>query len=179
MPATAYMTPAQWALTTDARTIADLCSDSGTPVDLTTDETAPALLSAASGHLVAACLVSGIYSTDDLALVAANTGDPSQSLMFEIIGQIASAALLRRRLGATNEVAKALKEEAEQYLDLLRNGKRLFSVPGNTNNIEAGQVEVDGPTLARMQQVNGITIRTKNFYPSVAQRLPRGRAWGG
>jgi len=175
--AIAYMTPDQWQLYLDGNSLADLLSDSGTPANIASSPAAYQLLSAASGHLLAACLVSGIYSADDLALVAANTGDPSQSLMFEIIGQIALVSLLRRRPEkGSAETTTSLREEAEQYLDLLRQGKRLFAVPGNSGNIEAGQVEVDGPTLPTMRRVNGITIRTKNYYPSVAQRLPRGRS---
>jgi hypothetical protein len=176
MTATAYMTPAQWVYLSDANTLADLLSDSGTPVGLSTSPVAAQLLSQASGHLLAACLVSGIYSPEDLQKIASNDGDPSQSLMFEIIGQLATVSAIRRRPEKmSSENAKALREEAENYLDLLRNGKRLFAVPGNPGNIEAGQVEVDGPSLATMRQVNGITIRTRNYYPSVAQRLPRGR----
>ena len=176
MTAIAYMTPAQWAMLSDINTLQDLLSDSGTPIDLTTSDVAAQLLSQASGHLLAACLVSGIYSPEDLNAIATNTGDPSQSLMFEIIGQLATVSAIRRRPEKmSSENAKALREEAEGYLDLLRNGKRLFAVPNNPGNIEAGQVEIDGPTLPTMQKVNGITIRTRNYYPSVAQRLPRGR----
>lgn len=179
MTAIAYMTPAQWALLSDSRTLCDLLSDSDTPInDLSSSPVALQLLSQASGHLLAACLVSGIYSADDLNAVATNAGDPSQSLMFEIIGQLATVAACRRRpekMGS--ETLKSMREEAEMYLDLLRTGKRLFAVPGNSGNIEAGQVLIDGPTLPTMQRVNGITIRTRNYYPSVAQRLPRGRAW--
>ncbi len=180
MPALAYMTPAQWLLQYDANTIGDLCSDTGTPVTpaaLATNPVALQMLSSASGHLQAACAVSGIYSVEDLNAIAGNDGDPGQSLLFEIIGQMAMVLAMRRRpekLGS--ETLKQLREEVEQYLDLLRNGKRLFLVPDNTGNVTAGQVTVDGPTLATMQRVNGITIRTRNYYPSVAQRLPRGRA---
>lgn len=179
MTAIAYMTPAQWSLLADARTLCDLLSDSDVPIsDLTNSPVALQLLSQASGHLLAACMVSGIYTAADLQGVANNAGDPSQSLMFEIIAQLATVAACRRRpekMGS--ETLKSMKEEAEAYLDLLRNGKRLFAVPGNPGNVEAGQVLIDGPTLPTMQRVNGITIRTRNYYPSVAQRLPRGRAW--
>lgn len=177
MSFTAYATPADWAKYSDIRTLKDLCSDSGTAAsDLASNAIALELLKAASGDVLAACLVSHLYEPEDLDLIAATDGH-SQSLLKQLVCKIATIAAIRRRpdrIGA--ESLKVLLEETEDYLDRLRSGKRLFVVPGSTSQPDAGTVEVDGPTLATMERVNGISIRTRNYYPSVAQRLPRGRA---
>lgn len=154
----------------DANVIADLVSDDGVPAqDVTTDPNVAKSLSAAASQINAAVMVSNLYSPADLASL---TGDDREMLL-ELNCQLAMSKLIRRRpekFGADGY--RELVEEGEERLEQLRKGQRLFNLPAQE---EAGLPEVDGPTVATVEQLNLITARTKNFYPDFGRRLPLGR----
>jgi hypothetical protein len=154
----------------DERTIKDLLSDTGEPIaDLTGNTALTALLEAASGRVEAALLVARIYSTDQLAALTGN----SLALLKDIVCDLTMAKLLRRRpekYGA--DAIKAASQEAEEYLDRLRKGERLFDIDAN---ITAGLPKVEGPSTLDYEWLNLIPDRTQRFYPARMRRLPLGR----
>lgn len=155
----------------DERDIRDLVKDDGTAASgsLTANTLVLAALTSASGHVLAAAANSQNYTETDLAALTGN----AQALLVDIVCQLAMVRLHRRRANNLNhEVFKALNEEAEAYLDMLRKGQRIFPVEAHQ---AAGLPTIGGPTAVDYERMNLITSRTKHFYPSVASRLPLGR----
>ena len=154
----------------DEQTVKDLLSDTGTYTGtLSTDTKLTALLQAASGAVEAACGVSNLYMPTDLAALTGNT----QVLLKELVCQLTLVLLVRRRPEKYgNEYWQAIRKEAEDYLDRLRKGERLFD---DANKRQAGLPTIDGPSAVQYQYLNLIPSRTRNFFPSVGQRLPLGR----
>lgn len=169
-----HSTAADLLLYYDERTVRELLSDSGQPAagDLSADPRLAVLLKAASGRLEAACFVSENYSADELATMSEN----SRSLAAELCSTLVMAMLMRRRpTNYTVETIEAMTSGAEDYLQQLRNGARLFDVG---NHAKAGKPSVEFPTTAEIADLNSITQRTKNFYPNPAARLPISRGGG-
>lgn len=156
---------------TDANTIADLLSDDGTPIaDPSADTKLSTLFLAASGQVEAACGVSSLYTPDELAALTGN----SQALLKQLVCCLAMVGLVRRRPEKWgSDYWQAIRQEAEDYLDKLRKGERLFD---DSTKRDAGLPTIDGPTAIDYQNLNLIQSRTRNFFPSVGQRLPIGRA---
>ena len=153
----------------DERDIADLASDDGTPVaDLATDAKVTAALSSASGRINSAVMVADLYQAADLSGLS---GDDAEFLK-DITCALAMGFLLRRRSSRYQEIYAAVVKQAEEQLELLRSGKNLFNVAEVKS---AGQPSVDGPTAAEYALQNGISDRTRNYYPARATRLPTNR----
>lgn len=151
----------------DETVIADLASDTGTPVEnLTADAKVLAALSAASGKVNSAATVAERYTVEQLAAL---TGDDLE-LLKQITCTLAMARLLTRRPGSRYvETYKESIQEAEDFLERLRRGERVFAV---ADVREAGQLAVDGPTVVEYERLNLLPDRTRNYYPSRASRLP-------
>ncbi len=166
----AYASPGDLVDRYDERTISELLSDTEEPVaDITSNDKLLAILAGASGRVDAALLVSGNYTTDELTSLTGN----SLALLKDIVCDLAMGRLLRRRpekIGADSIAAAS--QDAEDYLDRLRKGERLFDVG---SHVDAGQPEVTGPTTLDYARLNLIPDRTKNFYPPRSKRLPIGR----
>ena len=169
---TAYATSADLLDFVDARTVGDLLSDTGDPVTtvgIASDTTLPVLLQAASGQVEAACGTSDLYTPVQLAALTGN----SQSLLKQLVCTLALVALVRRRpekYGSKHW--QNIRKETEEYLDRLRDGQRLFDDPSKR---EAGLPTIDGPSAMTYQYMNMLPSRVRNYFPSVAQRLPLGR----
>jgi phage gp36-like protein len=166
----AYADPSDMIVRYDEQTVKDLLSDTGEPiVDLTTNAKLLALLEAASGRLEAALLVARHYTVVELSALTGN----SLALLKDIVCDLTMTKLLRRRPEKFgSDAIKAASQEAEEYLDRLRNGERLFDVPAH---IDAGLPSVDGPSTIDYQNLNLIPDRTQRFYPARMRRLPLGR----
>jgi len=165
-----YATSADLTNFADENTVSDLLSDTGTYTGtLSTDTKLTALLQAASGAIEAACGVSNLYMPTDLAALTGNT----LVMLKELTCQLTMVLLVRRRPEKYgSEYWQAIRKEAEDYLDRLRRGERLFD---DANKRMAGLPTIDGPTAIDYQTLNLIPSRTRNFFPSVGQRLPLGR----
>lgn len=158
----------------DEQSIRDLLSDNGQPVTatLSADPKLAELLKSASGRLEGACFVSKNYSATELA----DMSDNSKALAAEICAYLTMAMLMRRRPERFNaETCRGMAEDAENYLQQLRNGARLFDVG---DHADAGTPQVEFPTTVEIQDLNAITQRTRNFYPRPERRLPISRGGG-
>lgn len=158
----------------DNREIRSLLSDTGQSVDgnLANDPKLAEMLKSASGRLEGACFVSENYSAEELASMSEN----SLALAAEICANLTMGMLMRRRIGRVSlEQCQAITDHAEDYLQQLRNGARLFDVG---RHAEAGKPSISWPTPVQLNDLNAITSRTQNFYPSAASRLPISRQGG-
>lgn len=166
-----YATPSDLADRFDARTLRDLASDTGEAVaDITSDPHALVALADASGRVDAAVLVGGLYTTDQLGDLTGN----SLALLKRLVCDLAMCYMMSRRPERYgSEALAAMHKAADEYLELLRKGERLFDVDVA---IAAGRPTVDGPVVTDYETMNLIPDRTSNFYPSRGSRLPIGRA---
>lgn len=154
----------------DSRTLADLASDTGTPEgDLSTSDRVSTALEDASGRIDAAVMQGRMYEADDLAGLTGN----SLALLKRIACELAVAYLMScrpERFGA-EEIAAAGKA-AEDYLERLRKGERLFVV----EKVQDAQLPtIDGPTAVDYNRLNMIPERCHGYYPRRSTRLPIGR----
>lgn len=167
-----YATAADLIARFDANTIADLASDTGEPAgDISAAPRVLTALEDASGRVDAACMVSDLYTAADLAALTGN----GLALLKRIVCDIALANLLGARPEKYGtEFFKAIDERAEEYLERLRKGARLFPIQAQK---DAGLPSVDGPSAVDIDEdhLNLVTSRTHNFYPHAARRLPFGR----
>jgi phage gp36-like protein len=166
----AYATVDDFVAAFDEQTLRDLASDTGIPVEsLSTSTAVTTALDAGAGRIEAACLVGEMYTDSDLTAL---TGNPA-ALLKRLNSEAALLYLIARRPEKYgSDYFKALDERLEKYLTQLRAGDRLFPTDAA---VSAGLPEIDGPTAVTYERLNMITSRTKNFYPSVGQRLPIGR----
>lgn len=156
----------------DERVLMDLVSDTDEPEqDLPNSARITSALESGSGAVEAACFTAELYTPAQLSALTGN----ALSLLKDIVCQLALVKLLRRRPEKyASEDVHAMKEEAEEYLDRLRKGERLFwSTDGEQAG--AGLPTINGPTALTYTRLNMIPDRTKNFYPGRASRLPIGR----
>jgi len=169
----AYATATDLTARFDWRIIADLVSDDGSQVSegsLASDDKVDAALDDASGRIESALTVARIYSTTDLAALTGN----SLAMLKRITCELAMTFLIgRRQEKFLDPSLAAVEEKAEQYLDRLRKGERLFG--GQDEAQGAGLPTIDGPTVTTYETLNLLPERTRNFYPHRSSRLPLGR----
>jgi len=171
-----YCTVDQLLSHVDENDVRDLLSDSGQKVagDLSTNPKLVELIASASGRLEAACFIGENYTAAELAALSAN----SVALAAEIVAMLVRATLYGRRPGRfAVEFVRDLRQQAEDYLQQLRNGHRLFDV-GTDSHQDAGKVSLEYPTTLQIQDQNLITSRTRNFYPLAERRLPISKGGG-
>lgn len=159
----------------DETVLGDLLSDDGTPVapgELAENAKLLAILDAAAGRIDSAATVARLYDPADLAALAL-TPSPASALLKELNCTLAMARLLKRRAGSRHqeEFEDAVKD-AEEFLERLRKGERVFGLEANR---EAGLPTIDGPTAIDYQRLNLLPDRTLHYYPARANRLPLGR----
>jgi len=166
----AYATPQDMIRYYDETIVADLVDDGGEGVaDLMNDPTLLAILDSASGRVESACAVANLYKPDDLAALAG----PSKALLAELVCDLAMVRLLKRRQGTKYQELRDQVKDAEEHLDRIRKGERIFG--GMAEVREAGLPQVEGPTTATYERLNLIPDRTRNFYPARSTRQPIGR----
>lgn len=170
----AYAVPQDLVSYYDASVVADLASDTEMPEsDLNSSRIVLKLLAFASGRINSAASVAARYSAEDLALL---TGDDKEVLT-ELCCTLAMGKLLGRRPGSQHaEAYQEHIEAAEEFLDRLRKGERVFAFE---ENVEAGLPLVDGPTTVDYTRLNLIPDRIRHYYPSRGSTIPRGRQYGG
>ena len=112
------------------------------------------------------------YSTLDLADLDAN----SLSHLKRIICVVAMSFLFRRRPGIHAEMAKAIREEADEWLRRLSTGEDVFGLTASSAHRDAGQPALSGITSAQIDTRNFLASRlATRCMPSVAERQPLDR----
>lgn len=164
-----YATPADLLKRFDARTVGDLAADDGkrvVPSALLTDPNVSAVLDDASGEIEAALLQGERYSATDLANLTGN----SQQYLKRICCEIAFGLLWRRRPWADDQQRLDAIKRADEHLERLRKGERVFDVVAVK---DAGLPDVTGVTIADLENLNLLRDRTFHYYPARAPRAFR------
>ena len=154
----------------DARSIAQLASDTGTAIAITqfsTDVNVTAALDSAEGEILSALLVGGRYTADDLTAL---TGS-HQAYLKDLICRVAMLLLLRRRPKVDAKLYEQLNKFWETNLKALQDGKAIFG--GNQSDIDASRANVDGISYNDMVNINSIRTRKGRYFP--VPDLPVGR----
>lgn len=166
-----YCSAAEFLKRYDARTIADLCSDSGTPVGgagaaisaiitaLASDANLAEILLAASGKLEAACMAGQRYTQADLALIVGSTG-ATGSYLKSIVADIALPMCYRRRPDITMPTFPQV-EEAERILNALSQGLRIF---GLQEVMDAGHIDHEMDDVEDVRNRYLVTYHAKRLF---------------
>lgn len=158
----------------DNTVVAQLCADDDQEVpaeDLATNTNLLAALADASGDVESAMLIGERYTTAQLDALTGN----SLGKLKRITSTIAMAYLLERRPVVHLSNAEKLLERAEQYLEQLRTGQRIFNV---TDNVVDKQLPtISGPTTAKYDELRLLPDRmVTRYFPEQANRLPTTRS---
>lgn len=152
----------------DARTLGDLCSDDGNKVAesaLATNLKMTAMLSSATGKIVAACLRAQRYTRAELDTLAAAGTDGSDHLI-DVTCQICFWMLWRRKPYTDNQQRVEAQQAAEEYLEMLRNGDHVFDIERTQ---EAGTPKTDTVTRIEINDQWDMWVdraRSGHFYPA-------------
>lgn len=156
---TSYCSAAQFAQYIDVRMIRDLVRDDGTranQADAFSETLLPELLLACSGEVESACLVGQRYTPEDLqALTGA-----SQALLRKTVAWLAVGALYERRGYADRELPAGI-EKAEQRLERLRLGERIFGIQ---EVMDAGNPRTTFFDQRDLDLFNGVTTQARRFF---------------
>lgn len=165
----------------DVRIIADLLSDTGTPIGVIADtdpiQVDPVvvaantdlakMLKAASGKLESAVLIGGRYTPGDLILLTgadparAEMADANQAyLIAEIVAGIVIPMLYRRRPNITMPKLDIV-EDSKEYLAALANG---MAVLGLQQSIDAGRAEEQIETVVDVARRNEASWQARRAF---------------
>jgi len=153
----------------DARTIADLISDSGSPVAETAVPNHPKVtvaLEDAEGEVVGNLQAFGRYTIASLSLL---TGS-AQSFLKRVIAEIAMINLIVRRPDLSSEDLERHEKIRSQWLERLQQGNMILA-DENTDD-SASRVSIDGATLGETAELNMVRDRSRYFPTRV---YPNGR----
>jgi len=174
--AASYCTPLQLFICSDVRTVAQLLSDTDTPIGfipatnsidktvVANDPTLALLLQAASGKLEGAVTKGNMYSPGDLILLTTGSFATANSAMWiaQIVAGITIASLYRRRPDVMMPKIPMV-EESEAILDALADGSKILPLQ---ETMDAGRMNNQIEQLADVQQ---------RFMPSYENRRVLGR----
>jgi phage gp36-like protein len=155
----------------DERTLKDLCRDDGTAeTNLSSSDRMETALQDATAAIDMACQTGRMYLPVDLAALS---GSDRHGLR-RICCEITLSYLIQARPEKFKDADHPIHQRAEEYLDRLRKGERVFNIDANKN---AGVVFHDGlSALDYKLYGNWIPDRLGgHFYPARSQRLPLGR----
>jgi len=143
----------------DKRTVARLCSDTGTAIAdgaLASDPNLAAALLDATGAVEAACLVSGRYSPTDLAAL---TG-AAQAHLYRLLSRLTTLFLWERRPDLEMPMPPLIKEALDE-LELIRKGERLF---GTVEAVDAGVVQSPKMTEAKVRDRAEVSYQSRRLF---------------
>lgn len=153
----------------DVRTIADLVSDSGSPVSESAVANHPKVIEAledAEGEVVATLSALGRYTIESLSEL---TGT-ARKFLIRIIAELAMVNLIGRRPDLSLEDMERHNKIREQWLDSLQNGHSILANENIDNS--ASRPSVDGATLGETANLNMVRDRSR-YFPS--RVYPNGR----
>ncbi|MGH7743822.1 MAG: phage protein Gp36 family protein [Candidatus Dormibacteria bacterium] len=162
----AYADPQDLINRYSSQTLGDLVADDGNAVSeagLLTDPKIMASLSDGAARINAAILQAGRYKLSDLATLM---GDDA-SLLIRMNCDLAWSNLLRRKTTSKIEDVKAAKEDAEFWLEELREGKDVFNL---ASAITAGNPSVSSPTIHQYSEQNLIVDRCRSRFGAYPAR---------
>jgi phage gp36-like protein len=169
---TAYATGDDLVIRYDIDLVGDLSTDERESMDRDEVASSPrvaAALGDASGEVEVALLAGGRYSVEQLQGLSGN----ALNHLKQIVCGLAMAALYRRRPeSADREFIESITKNARDAIQALRRGENIF---GLQEVIDAGIVELTGPSAIDIRNRNDLSVRMGRFFPQPASRLPRGQ----
>lgn len=171
--ASSYCSAAEFLKRIDKRTVADLCSDTGTPVTegaLAANVNLLAALEDASGDVEAAALMGGRYSNADLAALITDDGVGAAKLR-RIVSDLAIAYLFERRPSPDLDRQPQAVERALKFLELLASGERIF---GFQEVMDDGVMDDIKETPAIVEARNLPTYIARRLFGRRANRTSQG-----
>ena len=171
-----YLTGAQLFNYCDVRTCADYLFDKrqrlgGTDPDPAVVAASPILaelILAAGGELESAAFVSEAYEPVDLQTILAGNGNGAAKIR-ELMAGLVLRRMFRRR-PQKQPMQLDVVEEAEQWLALLAEGKRIF---GTLEAAGAGLPEVHVETPGEFWARQGTVVLGSRFFGLRSQRRPQ------
>lgn len=163
---TAYASSSDLSARFDVRTLRQLASDTGTPVEeaaLSANTRLSTALLAASGMVEAACTAGKRYAPADLAAL---TG-ASAAYLKDIVCDLAMGRLWMARPAETGELPKCYTE-AQKTLKDLRSG---FLVFGLVEQQEAGNMEAVREYAADVDERDMVTTQAGRFFGRRANKV--------
>lgn len=160
----------------DVDVVGDLATDdrnSQDRIEVPTDPNVAVALESASGEVEGALISGGRYSIDDLTGL---TGS-SLALLKTIVCAVAMRDLLERRPGSYPELLEKIQAKVDRWLEQLTSGAALFGSLEDTH-ADAGTPTVDGPSTAKMDELNLLPSRMSRYFPNMEQRLPKRQQHG-
>lgn len=156
---TAYASANDLIARYDVEIVGELATDNRVTLSrsdvLSHTNVATALLSA-SGEVDVALRAGQRYTPAQLLTL----DDNSRSHLVDIVCAFAMARLFRRRPGVHDEMAKSIREQADEFKKLLATGVNIFGIVDDTSNLDASVPQVTGAT--------SIEIYDRNFFPARA-----------
>lgn len=153
----------------DIRVIADLCSDSNSPVSPAAVATHPKVLIAledAEGEALGTLQALGRY--DETKLLAL-TGS-AKAFLKRIIVELAMVSLISRRPNLEADDIEKHEKIRSLWLERLQQGAAIFADENTSDS--ASRPSVDGATLGELSSLNMLRERSRYFAVRV---LPEGR----
>jgi phage gp36-like protein len=153
----------------DERVIADLVSDSGSPVAGQAVLHHPRVITAledAEGEVVGTLQALGRYTIESLQAIDGTAA----SFLKRIICEIAMINLITRRPDLKVEDLERHEKIREAWLERLQQGNLILATEDMDNS--AARADVDGATLSEFHNLNLMRDRSRYFPTRV---LPRGR----
>lgn len=159
----------------DCEVVGQLATDDRTPLlrkDIPEHPGVETAIKSAIGEVRSRIRIGQRYTDEDL-----NTLDEySQEHFRTVVCVVAMSRLFRRRPGVHAEMAKAIREESDDWLRRLASGEEIFSRADNTEHLDYTVPGLEGPTTRDIEQRNFMAARMAGRHlPSIESRQPRGR----
>lgn len=147
----------------DMRPVADLLSDTGSPVapsQVLTNTVLTTILQDASADVDAALFRGNRYTPAQLTDLSAT----SATLLTRLVCDMAMLYLKRRRGKFNAEADGKWAEAIEAKLESIRNGENYLMLAEQTEAI-ASTEQLDQPKLVRTQPMKSVFNMTRNYFP--------------
>jgi len=164
-----YVTTDEFLKRYDARDVGDLVSDTSvqvSPTGLLSDANLSAAIGDASGDIDMSLLVGGKYQTSDLESLTGN----ALNTLRRIASDLTMFYLLARRPDFNPDRLEAYDKVRARHLNRLKSGEDVFNLDSHVN---AGRVDVAGPSTQNYNDLNLFRDRVNNYFPR--RELPNNR----
>lgn len=154
----------------DARSIAALASDTGTPIwtdDIANDMKVLTAIDDAEGNVFGYLMSNGRYTVEQLAALEGSR----LAYLKRIICDMAMLHLLQRRPKVDEALFNQLRAVVDDHIKQIKNGESILQ--NDDRSLDSTRVSVDGVSYQDLAQKNSVRIRTQRYFG--LPELPRGR----
>ena len=170
---TAYLTATQFVQRVDTNVVGEWLSDTTaalTSAQVLASTILTAFLKGSSGELESACLAGERYSAEDLTdLASASPTTNSTELLYDIVAGLTLGRCWGRRPRTSDQGFPTLTQWAQQQIELLRQGVRIF---GFAEHAEAGRIKYGEITPAEVAARGLASYRARRMLGPRADQTP-------